>query len=210
MAEIDKFIVSFFVDEVIGGFFINVPPGHIACIHDLGRGVLKKTWGPGLHLKIPFWQRVKLFNAQILEYTIRHGFDLNQSEALGDEPINTVTADNVLIKIEGSLLARINPKMAPDLWNNIGEGFVSKFVRPVSRSRIRSVISEVTLEQISRFRPQVEQKIKDELDHIFLDKGIIIEGVLLSEIRKINPTDAEPITPVIAKTTTPVPIVKTE
>jgi hypothetical protein len=91
--EFDKLVVSFLVDEVVGGFFINVPPGHVACIHDLGRGVLKKIWGPGLHLKIPFWQRAKLFNAQILEYLIRHDFDLSNKEALGDEAITAKTAD---------------------------------------------------------------------------------------------------------------------
>jgi len=186
MAELDKFIVSFLADEIVGGFFINVPPGHIACVHDLGRGVLRKTWGPGLHLKIPFWQRVKLFNAQILEYTIRHGFDLTQKEALGDEPLNAVTTDNKLIMVEGSILVRIAKEKAPDLWNNIGEDFVSKFVRPVSRSRIRSVLSEVTLEQISKFRLQIEQKIKEELDKIYLEKGVIVEGVLLSEIKLIE------------------------
>jgi len=187
MAEIDKFIVSFLVDEIVGGFFINVPPGHIACIHDMGRGVLKKTWGPGLHLKIPFWQRVKLFNGQILEYMIRHGFDLSLKEALGDEPLNAVTADNKLINIEASILLQLDRQKTPELWNSIGEDFVSKFVRPVLRSRIRSVISEVTIEQIIRYRTQIEQKIKDELDKIFLQKGIIVEGVLLSEIKEVIP-----------------------
>lgn len=186
MAEIDKFIVSFLVDEIVGGFFINVPPGHIACIHDLGRGVLKKVWGPGLHLKIPFWQRVKLINAQILEYTIRHGFDLTQTEALGDDPLNAITVDNEMIRVEGSILLRIEPKSAPELWNSIGDNFVSKVVRPVARSRIRSVIAEVTLDQVSKYRQQIEQKIKDELEKIYLDKGIIVEGVLLSEISRTN------------------------
>ena len=72
----DRLVVSFLVDEVVGGFFISVPPGHIACVYDRGRGVLPHVWGPGLHLKIPFWQVAKLFNAQILEYTITEGFDL--------------------------------------------------------------------------------------------------------------------------------------
>jgi len=186
MAEIDKFIVSFMVDEIVGGFFIFVPPGHIACVYDLGRGVLKKTWGPGLHLKIPFWQKVKLFNAQILEYTIRHGFDLSRKEALGDEPLNAVTSDNKVLTVEGSLLVRIDKQKTPELWNNIGEDFVSKFVRPVSRSRIRSVFSEVSEEQITRNRQRIEERIKEELDKIFFEKGIIIEGVMLSEIKHIE------------------------
>ena len=39
--DFDKLVVSFLVDEFVGGFFVSVPPGHVACIHDLGRGVLK-------------------------------------------------------------------------------------------------------------------------------------------------------------------------
>ncbi len=84
--ELDRLVVSFFVDEVVGGFFISVPPGHIACVYDRGRGVLDRVWGPGLHLKIPFWQVAKLFNAQILEYSFRKGFKMDSNkEVLGDE-----------------------------------------------------------------------------------------------------------------------------
>src|SRR3989337_1619065 len=107
MADFDKLVVSFLVDEVVGGFFISVPPGHVACIYDRGYGVLKKSWGPGLHLKIPFWQIAKLFNAQTVEYNIREGFDLEKKEALGDEPINSNTRDHKLIQAEGSLLVRL-------------------------------------------------------------------------------------------------------
>src|SRR5690606_28502746 len=101
--EFDRLVVGFLVDEIVGGFFISVPPGHIACVYDRGRGVLNKTWGPGLHLKIPFWQVAKLFNAQILEYAIRRGFESTHNrENLGDEPIITQTSDNQTISIEGS------------------------------------------------------------------------------------------------------------
>lgn len=182
----DELVVSFFVDEVVGGFFINVPPGHVACIYDRGRGVLPKVAGPGLHLKIPFWQIAKLFNAQILEYNITQGFDLNQKEALGDKPINATSKEGKLLQIEGSILFRINKAMAPQIWENIGENFVSKVVRPVSRSRIRAVISTVTVEQLTVYQTQVEKKIKEELNAIFKDKGLICEGFLLSEVKILN------------------------
>src|SRR3990167_1156786 len=116
MAEIDRLIVSFLVDEVVGGVFISVPPGHVACVYDRGRGVLKRVWGPGLHLKIPFWQVAKLFNAQTLEYGIRRGFNpKTEEEILGDEPINAVSADNRLMTIEGAILFRINKDRVTEL-----------------------------------------------------------------------------------------------
>lgn len=176
-------VVSFLVDEVVGGFFISVPPGHIACIYDRGRGVLKKTWGPGLHLKIPFWQVVKLFNAQILEYTIRRHFDLSKKEALGDEPINVNSADNQPLAVEGSILFKLSKNRAPELWENIGDDFVSKVVRPVSRSVIGSVFSQLKMNQITTYRGEIEKKVKEEVNQNFSDKGLVCEGFLLSEVK---------------------------
>ncbi|KKS79906.1 MAG: hypothetical protein UV54_C0026G0014 [Candidatus Beckwithbacteria bacterium GW2011_GWA2_43_10] len=184
--EFDKLVVSFLVDEVVGGFFVNVPPGHVACIHDLGRGVLKRVKGPGLHLKIPFWQRAKLFNAQILEYLIRHDFDLTYSEAMGDEAIVSKTSDGKNIQVEGSVLLKIDKARANELWENIGENFISKIVRPVSRSRIRSVLSEVSLDQLTSYRTQVEEKIKRELNNFFTKSGILCDGFLLSEVKDLG------------------------
>lgn len=189
--SLDELVVSFFVDEVVGGFFISVPPGHVACIYDRGRGVLPRVWGPGLHLKIPFWQIAKLFNAQILEYTISEGFDLHKKEALGDDAINANTSDNKLIQVEGSILFKIDKTKAPLLWENIGEGFVSKVIRPVGRSRIRSVLSEITIDQLTAYRTQIEKKVKEELNHIFQEKGLVCEGFLLSEIKYLG----DPTTP---------------
>lgn len=185
--EFDRLVVGFLVDEVVGGFFISVPPGHIACVFDRGRGVLSRVWGPGLHLKIPFWQVAKLFNAQILEYAIRRGFDPNRNrEDLGDEPVVTTTADGKNISIEGSVLFRIDKHNAPELWENIGDNFVSKVVRPISRSRISSVFSQLTVEQITANRTAVEQAVKEELARQFVDKGINCEGFLLSEVKVLN------------------------
>lgn len=185
--EFDRLVVSFLVDEVVGGFFISVPPGHIACVYDRGRGVLPHVWGPGLHLKIPFWQVAKLFNAQILEYSIRRGFDSSKNkEALGDEVVVANTKDGHEISVEGSILFRIDRDNAPELWENLGENVVSKVVRPFSRSRIAAIFSDLTLDQIKQHRAQVEQIVKDDLSHHFQDRGLNCEGFLLSEVRLVG------------------------
>jgi len=191
--EFDRLVVGFLVDEVVGGFFISVPPGHIACLFDRGRGVLPNIWGPGLHLKIPFWQIAKLFNAQILEYTIRRGFDITNKEALGDEPIRATTQDGQYVEIDGSILFRINKSMAPQLWENIGENFVSKVIRPVSRSRIANLFSELSLNQIKSGRSNLENQLKEALNHEFNEKGLQCEGVLLSEVRPVSGVNNTPL-----------------
>lgn len=190
--DFDKLVVSFLVDEVVGGFFISVPPGHVACVYDRGRGVLPRVWGPGLHLKIPFWQIAKLFNAQILEYGIRKGFDISKNrESLGDEPVQTTTVDGQDISVTGSILFRIDRHNAPELWENIGENMVSKVVRPYSRSRIASVFSGLTIDQVKQHRSQVENMVREDLNHYFADKGLNCEGFLLSEVRLVGHTGEE-------------------
>ncbi len=185
--EFDRLVVSFLVDEVVGGFFISVPPGHIACLYDRGRGVLPHTWGPGLHLKIPFWQIAKLFNAQILEYTIRRGFNIDQNkEALGDEPIFTSSKDGHELEIEASVLFRIDKHNAPELWENIGENVISKVVRPIARSRIAAVFASLSAQEIKSSRTNIENALKEEINAYFHDKGLNCEGVLLSQVRIVD------------------------
>jgi regulator of protease activity HflC (stomatin/prohibitin superfamily) len=185
--EFDRLVVSFLVDEVVGGFFISVPPGHIACVYDRGRGVLPKIWGPGLHFKIPFWQVAKLFNAQIIEYSITDGYDFSQNrESLGDDKIMATTKDGKDISVEGSVLFRIDRHNAPELWENLGENVVSKVVRPFSRSKIASLFSGLTLEQIKQHRSEVENLVKEELNSYFIDRGLDCEGFLLSSVKLVG------------------------
>lgn len=185
--EFDKLVVSFMVDEVVGGFFISVPPGHVACVYDRGRGVLPRVWGPGLHFKIPFWQVAKLFNAQVIEYSIQDGFDYSSNrEALGDQPIHTSTKDGFDITIEGSVMFRIDRLNAPELWENIGEDMVSKVVRPGARSRVATILSGYTLDQIKQNRNQIEERVRQSIQEYFEDKGINCDGFLLATVKKVS------------------------
>lgn len=183
--SLDKLMYSFVVEEVLGGIFISVPPGYVACVYDRGRGVLKKVLPPGLHLKIPFWQKAKLFNTQTLEYTIKKGFNLENPAAMGDVPVDANSSDGKGISIEGTILLRLDVNQIPTIWQTIGEDFVAKIIRPTMRSRLRMIASRFPVDDIvSKNRDKVEMEIKNELDRIFFPRGIHVENVLLSEIEK--------------------------
>lgn len=185
--SLDKLMYSFVVEDVLKGFFIHVPPGYVACVYDLGRGVLKKVLTPGLHLKIPFWQKAKLFNTQTLEYSISRQFNADMSRALGDIPIASVTMDGKRVGTEGTVLLRLDVHQVPLIWQTIGEDFVEKIVRPTIRSRIRMVFSRFNYQDIiGPKRDEVEEMLKQELESIFYTRGIYVENVLLSEIQTIN------------------------
>ena len=49
---------------------IFVPAGYVGAVYDNGRGVLPGVLSEGMSFVIPFWQKVKLFNVQLQEYTM--------------------------------------------------------------------------------------------------------------------------------------------
>lgn len=182
-SSLDKLMYSFVMEDVLKGLFIHVPPGYVACVYDLGRGVLKKVLTPGLHFKIPFWQKAKLFNTQTLEYSISRDFNPHNERALGDIPIAAVTSDGKKIAVEGTILLRLDIHQIPSIWQTIGEDFVAKIIRPSVRSRIRMVASRFSFEDtVGPKRDEVEMDLKNELERIFYSRGIFVETVLLSEI----------------------------
>lgn len=184
MAEsLDKLMYNFVMEDVLKGIFIYVPPGYVACVYDMGRGVLKKVLAPGLHLKIPFWQKAKLFNTQTLEYSINKEFNSENERALGDIPLTATTADNKKVTIEGTVLLRLDVHQIPAIWQTIGEDFVVKIVRPTIRSRFRMIASRYSYQDLtSNRRDQLEVEMKNELERIFYPRGIYVENVLLSDI----------------------------
>lgn len=182
--SLDKLVYSFVMEDVLKGFFIHVPPGYVACVHDLGQGVLKRVYMPGLHLKIPFWQRARLFNTQTLEYAINHNFNVDAHNAMGDSAVHAVTVDGHPIIIEGTVLLRLDVEQIPMIWQQIGEDFVAKIVRPTIQSRLRMIASRYARTDImSAKRDTVEMDTKNELARIFYPRGIIVENVLLSEVK---------------------------
>ena len=188
MASIDNLLVSLFVDEVVGGFLVTVPPGHVGCIYSIFRGVLQNVWYPGMHFKIPIIHRVKLFNAQMIEYTVSKDVVVKDNkEIMGDEVINAVTSDNKFVAVEATALIKLDTERLPEIWQNIGENFVSKVVRPVTRSRIRKVLTNHTLAMaLSTERSQIEEEIKQELRDSLTQHGLNVENFYLSSLTPVE------------------------
>lgn len=195
MASIDNLLVSLFVDEVVGGFIVTVPPGHVGCIYDIFRGVIKNVWYPGMHFKIPIIHRVKLFNAQLIEYTISKDVIVKDNkEIMGDEVINAVTADNKFVAVEATVLIKLDTERLPEIWQNIGENFVSKVVRPVTRSRIRKVLTNHTLiKSLSTDRSEIEEEIKNELRESLTPHGLFVDNFYLSSLTPVEGNPGEVI-----------------
>jgi regulator of protease activity HflC (stomatin/prohibitin superfamily) len=188
MASIDNLLVSLLVDEVVGGFIVTIPPGHVGCIYSVFSGVMKNVWYPGMHFKVPLIHRVKLFNAQLIEYTISKDVVLKDNkEIMGDEVINAVTSDNKFVAVEATVLIKLDTQRLPEIWQNVGEHFVSKVVRPVTRSRIRKVLTNHTLiKALSTDRSIIEDEVKQELIDSLTQHGLHVDNFYLSSLTPIE------------------------
>jgi len=183
---IEKLVTSVLVDDILGNFLVSVPPGHIACVYDRGRGVLKRVLKPGLHLKVPFWQKAKLFNTQIQEYALKKGHQVKDENDLGDRNIIALTVDDRPVSIEGTVLFRINAEDASILWETIGEDYVKKIIRPLTRSRMRMVVSSYSNMDVYAKQEEIEIAIENALMPVFASKSLILEDVLLANISPAN------------------------
>ncbi len=105
---------------------------------------------------------------------------------MGDIPIICSTADKKNAALEGTALLRLDTERIPEIWQNIGEEFVEKIIRPTIRSRFRMVAAKYELEDILiNKRDTLEIQAQKELERVFYPRGILVENVLLSNINEV-------------------------
>lgn len=160
---------------------IFVPPGHVGALYDRGRGVLPNVLHEGLNFAIPFWQQAELFDARLQEYTMSAVAD--EGAMRKDDSLDAPTSDGQQVKVDVTVLFRIDGEKAPDIWRKIGVDYLDKLIRPFSRSQIRMVISRYSAPQIySEKRQEAEQVMTSEISDLLKDKNIIIDKVLLRAV----------------------------
>ncbi|OGG27415.1 hypothetical protein A2960_06475 [Candidatus Gottesmanbacteria bacterium RIFCSPLOWO2_01_FULL_39_12b] len=160
---------------------IFVPPGHVGALYDRGKGVLPKVLHEGLNFVIPFWQEVELFDARLQEYTMSAVAD--EGAMRKDDSLDAPTSDGQQVKVDVTVLFKIDGEKAPDIWKTVGIDYVDKLIRPFSRSQIRMVISRYSAPQIySEKRQEAETIMANEIAELLKPKNIIIDKVLLRAV----------------------------
>ncbi len=181
LSKFGKFIailVAFFLFRAV---FIFIPPGHVGVVYDRGRGVLPQTMREGLNFAIPLWQKVQLFDTRLQEYTMSSVSD--EGALRRDDSLDAPTADGQQVKVDATVLFRIEGEKASDIWRTIGTDYLNKIIRPISRSQIRMVISRYPATSIySEKRQEAETIMTTEIADLLRPKNIIIDKVLLRAV----------------------------
>lgn len=160
---------------------IFIPPGFVGVVYDRGVGVLPKPLYEGLHFAIPFWQSVILFDGRLQEYTMSIVPD--EGAVRRDDSLDAPTSDGQQVKVDATVLFKINPDKTPELLKTVGVDYVDKLIRPVSRSQIRMVISRYSATEIySEKRQEAENVMTREIAEILKPKNLLLDKVLLRTV----------------------------
>ncbi len=160
---------------------VFIPPGYVGVVYDRGRGVLPKTLHEGVNVTVPFWQSVQLFDARLQEYTMSATHD--EGALRRDDALDAPTSDGQQVKVDATVLFRVDADHVADVWKMVGIDYVNKLVRPFSRSQIRMVISRYSAPAIySEKRQEAEQIMTKEIADLLAPKHIVVDKVLLRAV----------------------------
>lgn len=152
---------------IISGFIRIVPAGTVGVIDLFGR-VSEHERKPGLNIVNPFAKLV-IMNVKTEE----------QKEVM-DVP----SKEGLAISLDVSILYRLSPDKASDIYNKVGLGYRDIVIMPQFRSASRGVtVNHEAKGLYTSGREEIAQKIYDDLNKMIEERGIILENVLLRAIR---------------------------
>jgi regulator of protease activity HflC (stomatin/prohibitin superfamily) len=134
----------------------------------------------GLHIINPLVE-VHLFDIQTQNYTMSAVNNEGQKE--GDDAIRVLSSDGLEVTIDLSVLYKVNPEKAPYILQNIGEDYIEKIVRPVSRTAIRdNAVNYQAVDLYSVKRQEFQDKINRTISESFSKRGLELQQILVRNI----------------------------
>ena len=160
---------------VVGGLVVvallasvaYVPAGHVGVVTLFGR-VTGQVLPEGTHLIYPF----KTVNRMAIRTV-----ELKEAASVPSE-------EGLIITLDTSLLFRLDPQKAAEIYRTVGPGYVDVVVEPTLRSAIRTATAAHNANALyTGAREEVAKQVQKELEDKLGPRGVIIESVLLRDIQ---------------------------
>jgi regulator of protease activity HflC (stomatin/prohibitin superfamily) len=159
-------VIVLVIVVLIGNPIRVIPAGHVG-VKDFFGLVSSSVLTPGVHFVMPFTKVVKM---SIKTQEVKETAEVPSKEGL--------TMD-----LEGSLLFRLDPARAPDIYKTIGPDYTEIAVQPQIRSAIREVTATYEAKALySAERDKIARETLELFRKMSEGRGIITEAVLLRKI----------------------------
>jgi len=143
-----------------------IPAGHVG-VKDFFGIVSKNALPPGVHLVFPMTR------------VVRMSIQTQQVKETAEVP----SQEGLTMDLEASLLYRLDPEKAPEIYRTVGSDYEGNVVEPQIRSAIREITATYDAKALySSAREKIAQEISDYFTKLTKDRGIITEAVLLRKI----------------------------
>lgn len=144
-----------------------VPAGHVGVLTLFGR-VTGDVLPEGTHIVNPF--------------KVNNTMSIRTQEQ--KETASVPSDEGLVMTLDTSLLFRLSPDKAADVFQKIGPNYVEVVVEPTLRASIRSVTASHSANALyTGGREQVAQQIYTELSAQLGGKGIEVQNILLRDIQ---------------------------
>lgn len=168
--------------SVISQGVLSVEGTQVAVVYNTLTGQFEEPpRGPGTHIILPWIQTVTLLPTNQQQYTM--SATSNEGRSSGDDAVAARTQDGQSITIDVTLLYAVNPAQANLLFREWRESYEENFVRPVSRSIVRDVVSGFRAAEIyGEARGALELELENNMRTAMEEQGLELTDFLVRDI----------------------------
>jgi len=159
-------VIAVLVFLLAGSPITVIPAGHVG-VKDLFGRVSSDVLQPGVRFVLPFTRVIKM---SVKTQELKETAEVPSKEGL-------------IMDLEGSLLFRLDPEKADDIYKTVGRDYQEVAVHPQIRSAIREITASYEAKVLySAAREQIAKETFELFGKMARDRGIIAEAVLLRKM----------------------------
>ncbi len=144
-------------------------------------GIRPQPLRAGLHFIVPVLEQEVIYPVAWQTYTMSG--KPNEGAKTGDDSIRARTSDGQEIRIDLSIIFRVNYEQVVTLHSDWQDRYIEDFVRPVIRGLVRTQVSQFKVREVnSSARKDLEATLERLLTAEFGAKGLIVDQLLLRDI----------------------------
>ena len=161
---------------------VTVGAGQRAVVFSLQGGTLPGQLNEGIHFVTPFVQSVVFYDVRTQTYTM--SAKSWEGEVKGDDSLTALTSDGQVVGIDISVRFHPDATKIYEIHQKVGPDFANKIIRPAVRSQVRVVIAQFPVDDVyARQREEIERRIQVNLKKSLADNNIVLDEVLLRDVR---------------------------
>lgn len=154
------FGIPFIILCILWMSFVIIRPGTRGVLVTLG-AVQEETWDEGLHMKIPFMQKIKRINVQTQKI---------------EAPADGASKDLQDVQTTIALNFHVDPSAASTLYQTVGRDYVSRIIAPAIEESVKASTALFTAEELIKRRVEVREATQKSIKERLEQYNIIVDS----------------------------------